>query len=205
MTSKRRSDTDRNMRETPSIRLNRVSIERGRKPLITDLSLELSGPKLLWVVGGNGIGKTSLLRTCAGLSRAAKGTVRWAVNDKPVNAPNVIAFLPADSYAKAGLNASEDAKFWNADLERVDISPHAKTLTQNLSTGQAKRLSFAKLLATEKPIWILDEPLAGLDRVGRNMIAQHLQNHVRSGGLAIVASHAPIPVENIPTQRLILG
>jgi len=153
------------MRETPSIRLNRVSIERGRKPLITDLSLELSGPKLLWVVGGNGIGKTSLLRTCAGLSRAAKGTVQWALNKNPVSAP----------------------------------------LTQNLSTGQAKRLSFAKLLATEKSIWILDEPLAGLDADGRNMIAQHLQNHVQSGGLAIVASHAPIPVENIPTQRLILG
>jgi len=193
------------MRATPSISLNQVSIERGRKPLISELSLELSGPKLLWVVGGNGIGKTSLLRTCAGLSRAAKGTVEWAVNGKTVNAPDVIAFLPADSYAKPRLNASEDAKFWNADLERVDISEHGKTLTQNLSTGQAKRLSFAKLLATEKPIWILDEPLAGLDTDGRNMIAQYLQGHVQSGGLAIVASHAPIPVENIPTQRLVLG
>lgn len=193
------------MRATPSIRLDRVSIERGRKPLISDLSLELSGPKLLWVVGGNGIGKTSLLRTCAGLSRAATGEVQWAINDKPVSAPDVIGFLPSDSYAKAGLNASEDAKFWNADLERVGISKHGKTLTQNLSTGQAKRLSFAKLLATEKPIWILDEPLAGLDTDGRNMIAEQLQNHVRSGGLAIVASHAPIPVDNIPTQRLVLG
>jgi len=193
------------MRATPSIRLDRVSIERGRKSLISELSLDLSGPKLLWVVGGNGIGKTSLLRTCAGLSRAAKGTVHWALNDVPVSAPNAIAFLPADSYAKAGLNASEDAKFWKVDLECVDISPHGRTLTQNLSTGQAKRLSFAKLLATEKPIWVLDEPLAGLDADGRNMIAQYLQNHVQSGGLAIVASHAPMPVENIPTQRLVLG
>jgi len=151
------------------------------------------------------LGKTSLLRTCAGLSRAATGAVQWTINEKPVSAAEVIAFLPADSYAKAGLNASEDAVFWNANLERVDISEHKKTLTQNLSTGQAKRLSFAKLLGTEKLIWILDEPLAGLDTDGRNMIAQHLQSHVQSGGLAIVASHAPIPVENIPTQRLTLG
>ena len=192
------------MRTRPSISLNQVSIERGRKPLLSDLSLKLSGPKLLWIVGGNGIGKTSLLRTCAGLSRAAKGIVEWTINDKSVAAPDVIAFLPADSYAKAGLNASEDAKFWNVDLSRVVISEHGKTLTQNLSTGQAKRLSFAKLLGSEKPIWVLDEPLAGLDTDGRDMIAKYLQRHVQSGGLAIVASHAPIPVENIPTQRLAL-
>jgi heme exporter protein A len=193
------------MRGTPSIRLDNVSIERGGKRLISDLSLELSGPKLLWVVGGNGIGKTSLLRTCAGLSRAAHGSVQWAIDDAPMNPPEMISFLPADSYAKPGLLAAEDAAFWSADLSTVDISRHGKTLTQNLSTGQAKRLSFAKLISTKKPIWILDEPLAGLDTEGRDLIAKQLQSHVSSGGLALVASHAPMPVENIPTQRLVLG
>lgn len=193
------------MRGTPSIRLDNVSIERGGKSLISDLSLELSGPRLLWVVGGNGIGKTSLLRTCAGLSRSSGGTVQWSIDDERVNAPDIVSFLPSDSYAKPGLLADEDAAFWNADLETAYISRHGRTLTQNLSTGQAKRLSFAKLLAHEKPIWILDEPLAGLDDDGRDLIARHLQTHVNSGGLALVASHAPMPIEDVPTQRLVLG
>jgi len=185
--------------------LDDVSVERGGKPLISNLSLELSGPKLLWVVGGNGIGKTSLLRTCAGLSRAASGDVRWEIDGANVSAPEVAAFLPADTYAKPGLKASEDGAFWSAGLATTDIAQHAETLTQNLSTGQAKRLSFAKLLASEKPIWILDEPLAGLDTDGRSLIAHHLQAHVNVGGLALVASHAPIAVQDIPTQRLLLG
>ena len=193
------------MHGMPTLWLDSVSIERGGKPLISNLSLELYGPKLLWVVGGNGIGKTSLLRTCAGLSHAASGSVRWEIDGADVTAPDAISFLPAESYAKPGLRTSEEAAFWGADLAAVDIAKHGATLTQNLSTGQAKRLSFAKLLADNKPIWILDEPLAGLDADGRNLIAAHLQSHVSAGGLALVASHAPIAVQDIPTQRLILG
>ena len=193
------------MRGMPTLWLDSVSVERGGKPLISNLSLELSGPKLLWVVGGNGIGKTSLLRTCAGLSHAASGSVRWDVDGADVTAPDAISFLPADGYAKPGLRTSEEAAFWAADLAAVDIAQHAATLTQNLSTGQTKRLSFAKLLADNKPIWILDEPLAGLDADGRTLIAKHLHTHVAAGGLALVASHAPIAVQDIPTQRLVLG
>lgn len=188
----------------PKLWLQDVSIERGGKPLISNLSIELSGPKLLWVVGGNGIGKTSLLRTCAGLSRPANGKVSWEIDGMTISAPEAAAFLPADSYAKSGLKAREDVHFWNADLTTTSISEHGETLSQNLSTGQAKRLSFAKLLAKHKPIWILDEPMAGLDADGRALIAQHLRAHVNGGGLALVASHAPIAVEDIPTQRLVL-
>ena len=192
------------MQNKPTLVLQDVSIERGGKPLISNLSLELSGPKLLWVVGGNGIGKTSLLRTCAGLSRTAAGNVQWKIAGTQVSAPMATSFLPSNSYAKSGLRASEDAKFWTADLSAVAIADHDMTLTQNLSTGQSKRLSFAKLLADNKPIWILDEPLAGLDTDGRALIATHLRNHVNSGGLALVASHAPIQVHDVPTQRLLL-
>ena len=193
------------MRSKPKIWLEDISVERGGKTLISNLSLELSGPKLLWVVGGNGIGKTSLLRTCAGLSRAETGKVRWEVDGRGVAAPEAIAFLPAESYAKPGLKAREEAAFWASNLAAADIAEHSETMTQNLSTGQAKRLSFAKLLASHKPIWILDEPLAGLDTDGRVLIARHLQTHVIGGGLALVASHAPIAVKDIPTQRLVIG
>ena len=189
----------------PTLNLDSISIERGGKVLISDLTLELSGPRLLWVVGGNGIGKTSLLRSCAGLSQTAAGQITWQNRGLPVSAQQCVSFLPSDPYAKPGLRAREDAAFWGADLSDTDISQHGETLTQHLSTGQAKRLSFAKLLADKKPIWILDEPLAGLDENGRALIASHLQSHVRARGLALVASHAPIAVSDIPTQRLILG
>lgn len=187
-----------------TLRLEEVSVVRGRKLLISGLTLALSGPKLLWVTGGNGIGKTSLLRTCAGLSHPDSGRVRWSIGNAFVAAPNAVSFLPSNSYAKPRLTAGEDAKFWGADLADTQMRLHQHTLTQNLSTGQAKRLSISKLLSGEKPIWILDEPLAGLDDAGRELVAECLQTHVTSGGLALVASHAPIPVQGIPTQKLAL-
>lgn len=192
------------MRGTATLLLEHISVQRGGKLLISDLNLQLSGPKLLWIEGSNGIGKTSLLRTCAGLSQADSGNTSWIINNYAVTAPEAVSFFPSDSYAKPGLTAKEDASFWNARLAKGEIETHKSTLTQNLSTGQAKRLSFAKLLADNKPIWILDEPLAGLDTDGRSLIAAHLQSHVRTGGLALVASHAPIAVNEIPTQRLVI-
>ncbi len=190
---------------TPTLHLNKISVSRGGNLLIADLSLELSGPKLLWVTGGNGIGKTSLLRTCAGLSHADSGEVSWSIENKPITAPEGVSFLPANSYAKPALTAGEEAKFWDANLAETQMTPHRSTLTQNLSTGQAKRLSISKLLSDKKPIWILDEPLAGLDDAGRSLVAECLQSHVRAGGLALVASHAPIAVQGIPTQKLALA
>ncbi len=192
------------MSGTATLILDKVSVKRGGKLLISNLSLSLSGPNLLWIIGGNGIGKTSLLRSCAGLSQPETGQIFWTFGGTKIPAPQAISFLPSESYAKPGLKAAEDAAFWKADLATGEIETHRDTLTQNLSTGQTKRLSFAKLLADKKPIWILDEPLAGLDEAGRNLIAAHLQAHVRTGGLALVASHAPIAVRDISTQRLIL-
>ena len=190
------------MRGKATLALDKVSVKRGGKLLISDLSLTLSGPNLLWVIGGNGIGKTSLLRTCAGLSRPETGEVSWTYNESKVSPSDVISFLPSESYAKSGLKAAEDAKFWGANLATTKIETHGNTATEKLSTGQIKRLSIAKLLARQTPIWILDEPLAGLDAAGRDLIADALRGHVNSGGLALVASHAPISVEDIPTQRL---
>lgn len=192
------------MTEHPTLQLSDIEIVRGHCTLVSGLSLTLNTPQLLWVEGGNGIGKTSLLRTCAGLSRPSSGTVSWAMNGIASEAPKCVSFLPAMPYAKSGLSVQEEAALWGADLSHVSMIEHAMTRTERLSTGQAKRLSLAKLMTKNKPIWILDEPLAGLDEAGRSFVADCLAKHVSNGGIALVASHAPISVDHVKTRRLSL-
>jgi len=188
----------------PKLELIDIEIVRGHRTLVSGLSLILDTPQLLWVEGGNGIGKTSLLRTCAGLSRPSSGQVIWSMSRTSCKAPDCVSFLPASPYAKSGLTVKEDAALWGADLTAVDMLEHTQTRTERLSTGQSKRLSLSKLMADDKPIWILDEPLAGLDEAGRSFVAECLAKHVSNDGIAIVASHAPISVEHVATRRLSL-
>ena len=120
----------------------------------------------------------------------------------PCLPPDCISFLPANSYAKSQLSAGEDAEFWGGKLSDVEMLPHRKTQTQALSTGQKKRLAISKLLASQKPIWILDEPLSGLDENGRKFFASQIKTHVVSGGIALIASHMSIHIVDIPTRRM---
>jgi heme exporter protein A len=192
---------------TVSLRLDDISIVRGDRTLISALSIYLDRPQVLWVEGGNGVGKTSLLRTSAGLSKPEAGQVSWQLNEQTVTAPEVVAWLPTEPQGKPTLNLGEDATFWGASraLETLELLDHVKTPTERLSTGQSKRLALAKLIASDKPLWILDEPLAGLDAEGRERVAGLLRDHVRCGGIALVASHAPIHLPEIHQQRLRLS
>jgi len=188
---------------------------RGDKTLFENVSLEVNTPELIWVVGPNGIGKTTLLRICAGLLRPDKGQMQWQKNGEPASAAQCVSFQPPQGFAKRGLTLAEDFEFWsrlsgrqeNLDnvLQAVGLAAHKTTLTQNLSTGQRRRLGLARLLADQKPIWILDEPMAGLDADGRAQVAQIIKAHISRGGITLIASHNPVAIDDTAARRLSLG
>lgn len=198
-----------------ALRADGLSAIRGDKTLFENVSLTMTTPELIWVLGPNGIGKTTLLRICAGLSRPDTGSVTWDRHEVNASPADCVSFQPPQGYAKRGLTLIEDFTFWSqlnsakgelgSALEAVGLMPHKNTLTQNLSTGQKRRLGLARLLADQKPIWILDEPMAGLDVNGRAQVAAIIQGHIARGGLALIASHNPVPIDDTPARRLTLG
>ena len=187
-----------------ALRLSGVACARGGRMLFrgVDLALEPGGSALL--KGPNGIGKSSLMRICAGLLRAAAGTVeregRVALADErlaldteePLRA--ALAFwAKLDGAGAAALDGAMAAMA----LERLADVP-----VRMLSTGQRKRAALARVIAGGAPIWLLDEPGNGLDDAALALLGAAVADHLARGGVVLAASHQPLPLSAAATIDL---
>lgn len=168
-----------------------IACRRGDRVLFRGVSLALGPGEACHVAGPNGIGKTSLIRILAGLLRPFTGSVER---------DGAIGLLDERHALDPQLPLGRALAFW-AGLDGSEIDEHAERLgladltdvpVRYLSTGQTKRAALARLLAQRAPVWLLDEPLNGLDTAGIVLVETLLAEHRASGGLCIVASHQPI-------------
>ena len=174
---------DKNQRrETTSheVALRGIALSRGDHPLFASISLSVVSGDLLWIGGDNGIGKSSLLRLMTGLSRADSGEISWSQDSISCAADELIAYQGHQDTFKPNLTAQEALLFWadvmdmpanaSALLSTVGLSARAHIPCGQLSAGQKRRLSLARLILSQKPIWIMDEPTAAMDAEGVELI-----------------------------------
>jgi heme exporter protein A len=106
---------------------------------------------------------------------------------------------------KPALSVTENLTFWRdflggagsdptASLKAVGLDHAAHLPAAYLSAGQRRRLSIARLLAVQRPVWLLDEPTSALDTAGQSMFAGLMTNHLAHGGMILAATHAPLGV-----------
>ncbi|MEO5773453.1 MAG: heme ABC exporter ATP-binding protein CcmA [Sphingomicrobium sp.] len=169
-----------------------VTLHRGGRVLFEDLSLAVAPGDGLHLAGPNGAGKSSLLRLAAGLLRPERGTIHRArlaladeglALDAEVPLRRALAFWSRLGGAEARLDEALDA---------LDLSPLADVPVRLLSTGQAKRASLARVAASGAPLWLLDEPLNGLDASSVEGVERLVAGHRSAGGGVLVASHLPL-------------
>lgn len=199
-----------------NIRLNvqDLTLSRGDQTLISGLTVALGPGQALWLTGPNGIGKTTLLLACAGLLTPDSGMAQWTHEDSELNASEALAYAAHRGPERSGLTLGEDLAFWqslsrdtlslNDRLASVGLAGRSATPVLGLSAGQRRRLSLARLMASERAAWLMDEPLAGLDTDGRALVTATLGQHLASGGMALIASHQPVPIEGIEALKLVL-
>lgn len=175
----------------PSISLQNIAIIRGNRLVFDGLSCEAKAGDIIWIRGANGSGKSTLLRLIAGLLPMASGQLE--VTGKVALADENLALDPNMTVERAlGFWAKMDDA--NADvretaLAAMDLVPLADIPVSYLSTGQRKRASLARLIASQAPIWLLDEPYNGLDSASSNRLDTAMFKHASTGGIALVAAH----------------
>ncbi|MFK7938070.1 MAG: heme ABC exporter ATP-binding protein CcmA [Roseovarius sp.] len=172
------------------ITLSDLCVARGGVAVLQDVSLTLSAGQALVLRGPNGIGKTTLLRTIAGLQPALSGKV--SVD------PDLLAYIGHADGIKSTLSVTENLTFWARVFGQSDItqalSAYQLALLADrpagmLSAGQKRRLGLARLLVTGRKLWILDEPTVSLDADAVAMFAETIHAHLAAGGAAIFATH----------------
>jgi len=178
-----------------------IACRRGDQLLFTGLSLMLEAGQALQVVGPNGTGKSSLIRILAGLLRPFTGEV---------SRRGTVALLDENPALDEHLPLGAALSFW----QRIDDAhgPGLSTLglenlldvpVRYLSTGQRKRAALARLLGQSAPIWLLDEPLNGLDTHAVAAVEGIVADHCAGGGIALIASHQPFAL--VGTRQLALA
>jgi heme exporter protein A len=170
-----------------------LACARGGVPVLEGLSLRLEAGQCLILRGPNGIGKTTLLRTIAGLQPAVAGEISAA--------PESLAYAAHADGLKGALTAEENLAFWaavhgqrdvEAALAAMDLRALRDRPARNLSAGQKRRLGLARLLVTGRPIWLLDEPTVSLDVASVALFAGVVRRHLAAGGSALIATHVDL-------------
>lgn len=190
----------------PSLSLDHVAVMRGNRMVLRGLSVAARAGDIIWIRGANGCGKSTLLRLVAGLLTATSGAIhsegRMALADENLALDGNVTVKDALGFWADMDGASADAR--EAALIDMDLQDLAHIPVRFLSTGQRKRASIARVLASDADIWLLDEPYNGLDSASCVRLDQAIIARAASGGIVLVAAHQP-PSINVATSLLLDG
>ena len=185
---------------------------RGGRVVFSELDFSLGGGEALLVTGPNGAGKSSLLRMIAGLVQVARGRLRLVDGQADRTVAEQAHYLGHQDALKGALTVTENLDFWSrylggpgnqaAALEAVGLDGVADLPAAYLSAGQRRRLSIARLLPVPRPIWLLDEPTAALDRAAQATLTDLMRQHLGGGGMILAATHGPIGLDGATELRL---
>lgn len=176
----------------------------GRFPALAGVDLDVMPGEIVLLQGPNGAGKTTLLRTCAGLLPVVAGEASVLGHDLRTDRLEVrrrVGLLAHGAGLYEELTVADNVRFWtravgarrqdaDAAMERLGLTGRLSAVpVGRLSAGQLRRTSLACLVARRPELWLLDEPHAGLDQAGRDLVDVLVRDAAAAGATVLVASH----------------
>ena len=182
-----------------------LAVSRGERRLFSGLNLELAAGEAVALTGRNGAGKTSLLRAVAGLLRPEAGEILFEDVEADAARAEHLHMVGHHDGLKSTRTAWEELRFqtlWTGGSEasarlaaqRMDLKRLLDLEVRRLSAGQRRRLALARLVASPRSLWLLDEPMAPLDAGHRAAFGALMAEHLNGGGMILAAVHDPLPV-----------
>lgn len=201
------------MRPALKLSVTDLSVWRGEREVIQNLSFDVGRGDALILTGANGSGKTTLLRTLAGFLKPHSGRIDLETGEQDSVIADYCHYVGHLNGIKSSqtvfetlqffagyLNLQDDrnavAGYVNAALERFSLASMATIPAGYLSAGQKRRLSLARLLCAPRPIWLLDEPTTSLDKDASRNLESIIAEHVGAGGIVIAATHLDLSLES---------
>jgi len=194
-----------------------LAFSRNDERVFGPLDFHVDRGEALLVQGGNGAGKTTLLRVLAGLLRADSGAITLdGIGADPALRARVLAYLGHLPAFKADLSAAQNLRFLcdlhgaravslTAAMGLVGLAGFEDAPARQLSAGQKKRLSLARIWLSPATLWLLDEPYANLDLDGIDLVNRMVRAHLDAGGAALVTTHGAYAAPPVRTRLLMLG
>jgi heme exporter protein A len=196
----------------PRLVIRNLSCGRGERALFRDLDIVLQAGEAARVLGENGCGKTTLLRTLGGLQLPMKGEIAWQsvarpADDEPVLLTDELCFIGHENALNGALTPIENLdvlmrlsarrvpeRIIRETLADLGLERVADRPCERLSAGQKRRVSLARLWLSDAPLWLLDEPASALDVSARALLCERIDSHVRAGGIVLFTTHGDLPL-----------
>lgn len=204
----------------PIVHLHRAVALIGRFPALAGADLDVEQGEIVLLRGPNGAGKTTLLRVCAGLAPVSSGEAVVLGHDLVADRAAVrrrVGLLGHATFLYDDLTVAENVDFWaraagasvadgRAALDRLGVAARLHGLSvQALSAGQRRRVSFAAMVCRRPELWLLDEPHAGLDAPGRDVIDDLMRAAAAAGATVLFASHELDRAHEVATRTVTIS
>lgn len=205
---------------TPSVHLRDAVCLLGGFPALAGADLDVAPGEIVLLEGPNGAGKSTLLRLCAGLVAVASGTVEVLGADLTTDRRAVrrrVGLLGHSGALYDELTVADNLRFvagaaraplgaWESAMGRMELDGRlAGVAVGRLSAGQRRRVALAAVLARSPELWLLDEPHAGFDAAGRDLVDELMVAAAAGGATVMFASHEHDRARAVARRRVLVA